>query len=295
MPFWACSRFSAWSNTTERRPVDHLGAHLLAAMRRQAMHEQRLRLGAGHQARHRPGTASSRRRRRSASLVAHRDPHVGHDRIGARDRLVRVLDHLDAAPGARRPRPAPRAPGRARADRPAAAGNRSAAAAWIHEVATLLPSPTQRGCGPRIGPRCSSKVITSAMIWQGCEQVGQAVDHRHGGCLGQLQELGVAVGADHDRIDVAREHARGIGDRLAAAELHVPGVQHHGVAAQRLDRHLERDPGPGRRLVEDHRQRLAGEALRSPSPFGLELAGPVEDAAQSTGASSSSRSRKWRG
>jgi len=33
----------------------------------------------------------------------------------------------------------------------------------------LLPSPVQATTCPAIGPRCSSKVITSAMIWQGCE------------------------------------------------------------------------------------------------------------------------------
>ena len=34
------------------RPVDHLVGDLLAAMRRQAMHEHRVRLGLRHQARH---------------------------------------------------------------------------------------------------------------------------------------------------------------------------------------------------------------------------------------------------
>ena len=32
----------------------------------------------------------------------------------------------------------------------------------------LLPSPTQATVLPAIGPRCSSKVITSAISWQGC-------------------------------------------------------------------------------------------------------------------------------
>jgi hypothetical protein len=69
----------------------------------------------------------------------------------------------------------------------------------------------------------------------------------------------VTIGPDHDRIDVAGQHARGIGNGLAAAELHVAAVEHHGLAAQSLDRHLERHPRPGRGLVEDHRERLAGE------------------------------------
>ena len=40
-------------------------------------------------------------------------------------------------------------------------------AAWIQEAAMLLPSPTQATDRPAIGPRCYSKVITSAISWQG--------------------------------------------------------------------------------------------------------------------------------
>ena len=43
-------------------------------------------------------------------------------------------------------------------------------AACIHEVSTLLASPVQATVLPLIGPRCSSKVITSAITWQGCER-----------------------------------------------------------------------------------------------------------------------------
>src|ERR1700683_4732085 len=46
--------------------------------------------------------------------------------------------------------------------------NRSAAC--IHEVSTLLASPDQATVRPRIGPRCSSNVITSAITWHGCER-----------------------------------------------------------------------------------------------------------------------------
>ncbi len=41
------------------------------------------------------------------------------------------------------------------------------AAAWIHEVAMLLPSPDQVMRLPLMGPRCSSKVMTSAISWHG--------------------------------------------------------------------------------------------------------------------------------
>src|SRR6188472_3908448 len=42
-------------------------------------------------------------------------------------------------------------------------------AACIQEASTLLSSPLQATVRPRIGPRCSSKVITSAITWQGCD------------------------------------------------------------------------------------------------------------------------------
>jgi hypothetical protein len=47
--------------------------------------------------------------------------------------------------------------------------NSKRAAASIQDASTLLASPDQAMVRPRIGPRCSSNVSTSAMIWQGCE------------------------------------------------------------------------------------------------------------------------------
>ena len=55
----------------------------------------------------------------------------------------------------------------------------------------------------------------------GMGEVGEAVDDRNGGRRGEFREVGVARGADHDGIDIARENARRVGDGLAAAQLHV--------------------------------------------------------------------------
>ena len=61
---------------------------------------------------------------------------------------------------------------------------------------------------------------------------------------------------------IARQHARGIGHGLAAAELHFLRGQHDRFAAELTHADVERDARAGRRLVEDHRQGLAGQRRR---------------------------------
>ena len=51
----------------------------------------------------------------------------------------------------------------------------------------------------------------------------------------------VREGANHDAVDVAREHARGVGDGLAAPELHLLAGQHDRMAAELLHGDVEGD------------------------------------------------------
>src|SRR3546814_9716525 len=100
----------------------------------------------------------------------------------------------------------------------------------------------------------SSDVCSSDLA--GVRVVGQAVYHRHGGVSGQVDDLLVIVGADHDRIDKARENPGGVGDGLPAPKLGGARLHHYGAAAKLTHRHVERNAGAGRVLLEDHRPRV---------------------------------------
>jgi hypothetical protein len=69
----------------------------------------------------------------------------------------------------------------------------------------------------------------------------------------------VIVGADHDRVAHAAEHARGIRHRLAAPELRRAAIEDQRGAAQLAHRHIERHARAGRVLLEDHREGMTRE------------------------------------
>ena len=77
----------------------------------------------------------------------------------------------------------------------------------------------------------------------GMKQIGEAVDHRHRRELRQLLDFGVSEGANHDAVDVSRQNARGVGERLAAAELNVVWRQKEGVSPQLPGSDFERHAG----------------------------------------------------
>ncbi len=102
----------------------------------------------------------------------------------------------------------------------------------------------------------------SAITWQGCDCLVRPLMTGTVAWRASSMQIGVIEDADHDRVDVARQHARGVGDRLAAAELHLGAGQHDRLAAEFAHRDVERNARARRGPVEDHRQRLAGERPR---------------------------------
>src|SRR5580698_6650821 len=99
--------------------------------------------------------------------------------------------------------------------------NPSFAAAKIHDNGTLhAPSPTKVTTLPEIGPRNSLNVKMSARIWHGCSS---SVSALMVGIFENAELLHVALRerADDRAVNHATEHARGVLDRFAAAELNV--------------------------------------------------------------------------
>ncbi len=91
--------------------------------------------------------------------------------------------------------------------------------------------------------------------------LGQAVDDRNRRVARQFLHVGMVENADHDRVDIARKNARGVGEGFAAAQLHLGARKHDRFAAELAHRQIERDARARRGTIEDHRQRLARQRL----------------------------------
>src|SRR5215470_7757148 len=108
----------------------------------------------------------------------------------------------------------------------------------------------------------------------------QSVYHRDRGVVRQHGDSRRVQHPDHDRIDVAREHAGSVSQRLAAAELHFLRGQENGVAAELAHGDLEGYSRTGRGPFEDHRQRLTAKRTRAAIGARFHRAGILDYAAQ---------------
>jgi hypothetical protein len=119
----------------------------------------------------------------------------------------------------------------------------------------------------------------------GMAAIGQAVDHGDCGIVRKLGQRGVQVRAHHERIGIAREHLRRIGNRLAAAELGVGVIETDRLPAELTHGDIEGDARACRRLLEDHDEdhvldALRLERLRNALAGLLHLVRHVDDTAQ---------------
>jgi len=112
----------------------------------------------------------------------------------------------------------------------------------------------------------------------GMHQVGQAIDDRDRTVPGQVEDILMGKGPDHDAIEIAGHDLRSVCDRFAAAELDVLAGQEQGVATELVHADFKGNPGPGGGFGKDQAQGLALEDGMGPPGFdiGLELVGQVE-------------------
>ena len=214
-------------------------------------------------------------------LLPHARPHVGVQDVGAGRRLGRVVD---------RPRPTRRSPRRSPppASRPAGsartrAGSPSAPACRPSRRRAAASAPrccrrpryvSVRPSGP---PSRSRTVNRSASAWHGCSKSDREFTTGTEEADGeQLQPL-LLERAEHDRVDVAAEHAPGVLDGLAAPQLELGRRDHERMGPQLRDAHLERHPRPGGRLLEDQRHRAPVEPFGVRAGVGLHLARQLEE------------------
>ena len=206
-------------------------------------------------------------------VVAHRDPDVGVERVGAVGRHRRVVGELRAVGlgelvARRARRPAPRGPRACR-------GSRASARRCCRRR-------RRRARGPRRSPNASRSVIRSASAWHGWWPRREHVDDGHRRVGGELAQALLAARAQADRRGVAGEHERGVAHRLAARELQLVGAQHHRVAAQLDDAGLHRRARARRGVLEQQRDRAVLEHARG-GGLGLELERAVEQAVELRG------------
>ena len=264
------------------RAVHHLVGDFLAAMGRQAMHEDRVLRGGAHELR----IHLIWRENGAAEVfvgVAHGHPAVGDDRLRARDRGVRVAGDVHRRAILRRPVDQAlrrRKLGRRRDIDREAETRGGVNPARQHIVAVADP-------GDRAPANVAQTLLEGEEIRHdlaGMREFGEAVDDGHRGVARQLGQIVVRENADHDGVDEARQHARRVGDALASSDLHLIAREHDRLAAQIAHGEIEGDAGAGRGLVEDERQIFAGErtrrrldALHAPR---FQRFGEIEDVAQ---------------
>src|SRR5512134_163303 len=296
------------------RALDHLLRDLLPAMGGQAVHDDRALPGVPQKARVDAVAPERLQAAPTLLLLSHAGPDVRHHDVGALRGLRRVADEPDVALPAGRGLPQDL---RVRLE-PLRAGDPEGEpekmrrlhpgmgdVVAVADEGDLHPAEVEAPLlrGHQVGEHLAGVVI-----------VGQAVDHGDARPGGHLLHRLLAERPDHDGVYVPGEHPGRVPDGLSAADLGVRRGQEQGVPPEAGHADLEGHPGPGGRLLEDHRQRLPRQRARGAAELPLALprptrrqkreqvpAGQVEDPEQvlfhlrpPCGRDSRSRSSAWR-
>mmetsp|Transcript_11759 Transcript_11759/g.27449 ORF Transcript_11759/g.27449 Transcript_11759/m.27449 type:complete len:631 (-) Transcript_11759:1616-3508(-) len=250
------------------RAVDDVGRHFLAAVGRQAMHEQGVGLGAGHHVAVHAPVREGGPARLVLGLVAHAGPDVGGDEVRPLAGVARMFEDAVAA-------------------RILHAGHGgidliAAGCADMHGEAEDL-GRLQPGVGHVVAiahPGHDAALeavhvdgaapVHAAVLDEG-EQigkdlagvvfVGQAVDDRHARVRREALDLALLEGADHHQVDHAADDAGRVLHRLGPAELAVARGEMDDRAAHLVHAGLETHTGARGCLLEDHGQRAVLQRL----------------------------------
>ena len=266
--FWACRRFSASSQMTLGGPSR---TSAVISLPRYAG-RQCSTIASGRRAWRRAPASSwygarIGQTRRRLVLLAHRDPGVGDDDVGARDRGDRVA--LEDRPSRRWWRRWPRRASTISgvrlvplgpADHDVHPGGRAGQQPGVAHVAGAVAE--EDDVSPASSPLCSRIGEQVGQQLAGVEVVGERVDHRDAGVRPPSPRGWPGRRCATRSAGLAAQDPGHVGDRLAHADAGQRAVDQHRVAPELGDAGRERRLGAQGRLVEDHRDGdRAGERL----------------------------------
>ncbi len=239
--------------------VDHRCRDLVAPVGGQAVHEDRVVRGLFHERlvdRVGPEQLLAPR----GVLLPHRHPGVGDDAVGPAHRLDRIVGELDVGALAFRPLQ----------HRILRVELRRAGERQVELQSRCRMDPRGSDVVAIAGPRDLAPLDRALGLLEGHDVgddlagvrlVREPVDDGHGRVRGELQQRFVLVGADHDRVDVARKHLRSVGNGFAPPDLQVVVVEGERLPAELPHGEIERNARARRRLLEDHHQHLVRDAV----------------------------------
>src|SRR3989441_3414080 len=246
------------------RAVHHLVRDFKTAMRREAMHHDRVTLRMVEELRIDLEGPEHFLALLFLFFLAHRDPDVGVHDIGSLHGDDGIGDDVNLGSAVLRDAP------RRREDFgvglvTARAGRRDVHAdnrgAEEERIAYVIAVPDVR----------EFQLLERAPVLQDREEIRdalagvllviEAVDHRHARILREFDDVLSPERPIHDAVHIAAQDSRGVGDRLSPSDLQIVRAQEEVVAAELRHADLKRHPRPGRSLFENHRQALTAERL----------------------------------
>ena len=230
------------------------------------MHELALGTGVVHQClSHLIGTQSGDALCPHLHGLTHGDPHVGVDHVGTFGGRHRVLDELQHCAGLGGDRLAGVDEGLVWEIGLGSAGHKVHAhlgAAHHQGVAHVVPGVAHIHQLDAL--ELSEVLLDGQKVRQdlsGVELIGQAVEHRHPGVLGQLLHDGLLKSPVLDAVIHPAQHPGSVGDGLLDADLGAGRAQVGGPHAQVLGGHLKGAASAGGGLFKDEGHILALQQL----------------------------------